>query len=198
MKRIFALLLGVVVLAGCAGQGDLNQKPVPLGDFSLGHNVVVASKMQMGPVSRKATEEEWVASLTKAIDDRFGEARYSGDKLYHIGVSVEGYMLAPVGVPVVYKPKSALIVNVTVWDDAAAKKYNEEPYQVTVLEDADTESFVVGSGATRTKEEQMAGLSYNAVKAIETWMAEQHEKWGWFTPNATYNPPREEKPQPRK
>lgn len=198
MKRIFALVLGLVILAGCAGQNDLNQRPVPLGDFKLGHNVVVASKMQKGPVSRDVSEEEWKAALTKAIDDRFGAKRYDGDGLYHLGVSVEGYMLAPTGLPVVYKPKSALILNVTVWDDAAGKKYHDEPYQITVLEDTDAESFVIGSGATRTKEEQMAGLSYNAVKAIETWLIEQHEQWGWFTPNATYNPPREERPEPNK
>lgn len=196
MKRFLALLLGLAVLAGCSGGNDLNQRPVPLGNFALGHNIVVASKMQKGPVSRNATEEEWNTVLTKAIDDRFG--RYDGDKLYHLGVSVEGYMLAPTGLPVVYKPKSALILNVTVWDDAAGKKYHDEPYQVTVFEDTDAESFVVGSGATRTKQEQMEGLSYNAVKSIETWLVEQHEKWGWFTPNATFNPPREEKAQPSK
>lgn len=196
MKRILALILGLAVLAGCAGGNDLNQRPVPLGDFSLGHNVVVASKMQMGPVSREASEEEWKAVLTKAIDDRFG--RYEGEGLYHLGVSVEGYMLAPTGVPVLYKPKSALIINVTVWDDEAGRKYHDEPHQITVLETTDTESFVVGSGATRSKGEQMAGLSYNAVKAIETWLVEQHEQWGWFTDSPTYNPPREEKPQPTK
>lgn len=178
MVRILAFLAGMAFLAGCAAN-DLSKPPVALGDFKLGHNVVVASKMQKGPVSRDATEEEWTNTLTSAVSDRFG--RYDGEQLYHLGISVEGYMLAPPGVPLVYTPKSALVINVTLWDDAGGRKLNEAPQQITVLETTGTDSILIGSGWGREKEEQMAGLSYNAVKAIESWMLEYSGTHGWFT-----------------
>lgn len=136
--------------------------------------------MQKGPVSRDATKEEWVSVLKNAVAERFG--RYQGDQLYHIAISVEGYMLAPPGVPLVYKPKSALIINVTVWDDAANAKLNPKVEQLTVFESTTSGSFLVGSGNERTKEEQMAGLAANAVRDIEAWMVKQKAEQGWFEP----------------
>lgn len=191
MTRLLSLLTGLILLAGCATQSIEDEPKVPLGDFSLGHNVVVASKMAKGPVSREATAEEWIASLRKGIDTRFG--RYEGEDLYHLGISIEGYMLAPGGIPVLYSPKSALIILVTVWDDEFGKKLNDEPHQLTIFESTDAGSVVVGSGHSRTKAEQMDLLSYNAAKAIETWLSDMHEEHGWFTDNPTFNPP---KPEP--
>lgn len=179
MTRILAILTSLALLAGCAAQSSLTDAPLAdLGAFRLGHNVVVASKAQKGPVSREASEEEWVAALTKAVDERF--SRYEGDQLYHFGLSVEGYLLAPPGVPLVYTPKSALIVNVTIWDDAANAKLNEKVHQITVFETTTGGSFLVGSGNKRTKEQQMAGLSENAVREIEKWMLEMAAEKGWF------------------
>ena len=178
MIRILALLLGLGLLGACA-QKQLDQPLADLGDFRLGHNIVIASKMQKGPVSREATEEEWVTALTSAIGARFGQ--YQGDRLYHLGVSVEGYMLAPRGLPLVYTPKSALLLNVTVWDDAAAKKLNDRPKQLIVLETTDKDSVVVGSGWGRSRQQQMRGLSVNAAFEIEKWLLRQKEELGWFT-----------------
>ncbi len=178
MIRAIALFFGLSVLVACTPQ-NLDQPQLDLGDFRLGFNVVVASKMQKGPVSREASEEEWKTALTEAIAARLG--RYEGEKLYHLGVSVEGYMLAPPGVPVVYTPKSALILNVTVWDDAAGKKINTEPHQLVILENTDKDSFLIGSGWGRSKEQQLKGLSYNAAYAIEKWLLEQKEQLNWFT-----------------
>lgn len=186
MIRLITLLTGLLLLIGCAEQDLSKEPPVDLGDFKLGHNVVVASKMVKGPVSRDASEEEWISALTTAVDDRFG--RYEGDALYHFGVSVEGYMLAPGGVPVVYSPKSALIILVTVWDDELGRKLNDKPKQFTIFESSDSESLIVGSGHSRTKEEQLAGLSFNAAKAIEEWLTNMHEDHGWFTDDPTFNP----------
>lgn len=181
MTRIFALLTSLALMAGCAEQSPLTQAPLAdLGAFRLGHNVVVASKAQKGPVSRDASEQEWIDALTKAMKDRF--SRYEGNQLYHFGISVEGYLLAPPGVPLVYTPKSALIINVTVWDDAANAKLNEKVHQLTVFETTTGGSFLVGSGNKRTKAQQMAGLSDNAVREIEKWMSEQAAEKGWFAP----------------
>ncbi len=186
MIRLFAVLTSLALLVGCGGSGVLDQPPPPLGDFKLGHNIVVTSNMQKGPISREASQEEWKAALTGAIDERFG--RYEGEGLYHFGISVEGYMLAPKGVPLLYAPKSALIVNVTVWQDSKARKLNESPYQMTIFENTDQESLLVGSGWGRGKDEQLVGLSFNATRALEKWLVQQHEELGWFTPDAKVAP----------
>lgn len=179
MIRSFVMLLAAVALAACTQ--NLPSDPLEdLGAFKLGYNIVVADKMKKGPVSRDATKEEWVSVMTKAMDDRF--SRYQGDQLYHFGISIEGYMLAPGGVPVLYSPKSALIIRVTVWDDAAGKKLNSEAKQFTIFETTTSDSVIIGSGHDRTREEQMIGLSNNAVDAIEDWMVEQHKQNGWFAP----------------
>lgn len=193
MTRIFASLAALGLLIGCTGSQG-NKAPVDLGAFSLGHNIVVASKMKKGPVSRDATEEEWVDVLTNAVANRFGG--YQGSQLYHFGMSVEGFMLAPPGVPVLYNPRSLLIINLTVWDDAAAKKLNDKPKQFTIYEDTTGESLTLGSGHARTREEQMAGLAENAVDAIENWLKEQHDAEGWFAPIPQLDPADETADQP--
>jgi len=177
MSRIFALLAFIALLAGCTGYTP--QDPlVPLGEFNLNYTYVYAAKARKGPVSRTASEEEWVAALTSAIDERLGQ--YQGSQGYDIGVSVEGYLLAPKGIPVLYSPKSALIINVTVVDLATNQKLNDKARQFTVFETTTQGSFLIGSGRERTKEQQMQGLSRNAVRNIEEWLAEQALNEGWF------------------
>ena len=51
-----------------------------------------------------------------------------------------------------------LIFKLTVWDDAAGKKLNDEPEQITVLENLDGDT-IVGSGLTKSAEEQLQSLS---------------------------------------
>lgn len=177
MFRLFALLAIVATLAACTNPNDLDEAPPDLGDFRLGYNVVVASKMQRGPVSREATPEEWQQSLTKAIDDRF--SRYQGDRLYHLGVSVEGYVLAQPGIPLVASPNSVLIVLLTVWDDAAGTKMNAEPEQITIMETI-SGNTILGSGLTQSKEVQMENLSRNASKQIENYLVRRRAQQGWF------------------
>ena len=101
--RMFAPFFALLLLAACA-TNDLAEPPVPLGDFQLGFNVVVADNMQMVPISRPATVDEWELAMQKAVDARFG--RYEGTKLYNLGISVDGFALAPPGIPVVLAPKS--------------------------------------------------------------------------------------------
>lgn len=174
MIRLVAALLIATLAAACTSTTDLSEAPADLGNFRLGHNVVVASKMHQSALSRDATEEEWVATLTDAIDERFG--RYEGDRLYHLGISVEGFSIAPPGVPLVVSPKSVLIIRVTLWDDALGRKLNEEAKQFTVFESLSGDT-IVGSGLTKTKEEQMQNLSRNAAKVVQNWMLTQPD---WF------------------
>jgi len=168
-----AALVALTVLTACAGDSDLAEPPTPMGDFRLGYNIVVARNPTLGPLSRKATEQEWQAALTKQIDRRFG--RYEGDKLYHLGISVGGYVRAAPGIPVVASPKSVLIITASVWDDARGVKLNEEAERITVLESLSGET-VVGSGLTQTKEQQMKNLSANAARAVQNWLL-RHPDW---------------------
>lgn len=177
MYRFVAVLLSVAVLAACNGAADLGKAPAPLGDFNLVHNIAVAPKARKGPLSREVSKETLIKALTDATEERFG--RYDGARDYHFGMSVEGYNLAVPGVPVLFAPKSVLIINLTVWDDAKNKKLNAEPHQITVLESLD-QGPVVGSGFTKTAEEQLKNLSQNAAKSIETYLIRQNKAEGWF------------------
>lgn len=168
-----ALALCLPLLAACA-QNDLSDTPADLGDFVLGHNIVVADKAQKVPISREATPAEWEASMRKAVADRFG--RYEGSRIYNIGLSVDGYALAPPGIPVVAAPKSVLVITANVWDDAKRKKLNAEGKQLTIFESFDGDN-VIGTGLTKTREQQMEALSFNAAKAVEKWFLENPD---WF------------------
>ncbi len=170
--RSIALFAALSVLFACQ-TNDLKEPPVPLGDFALGLNIAVADNLQKVPISREASKEEWVAAITKAVDDRFG--RYEGSKAYNIGISIDAYALAPPGVPLVISPKSVLVVTANIWDDKSATKLNPEGKQLTIFEhmSADTAH---GSGLTQTKEQQMEKLSYNAAKAVEKWLL-THPDW---------------------
>ena len=172
----------MLLVAACTDAREIGAERSELGDFRLGHNIVVASNAQRAPFSRPAEPEEWEESLRAAVAERF--SRYEGTRLYHIAVSVDGYVLAVPGVPLVASPRSVLIVGVHVWDDELGL-LNEERRQLTILEGVSGES-VVGSGLTRSAETQMSILSRNAARAIENWMTENSE---WFN---TGRPPRPE------
>lgn len=180
MFRLITLLLAAVALSACTNPNDLEKNPVYLGDFTLGHNVAVAPNLTKGPASREATKEEWTAAMKEAIDERF--SRYDGDKFYHLGISIEGYVLAIPGVPIVASPKSALILNVTAWDDATQTKLNDKPEQITVIESFSGPTLL-GSGLTQSKEKQMYNLTRNASKLIQNWLVRENDKKGWFEPD---------------
>lgn len=169
---VLGAVLGLV--AGCTAKNEITEPTLALGDFSMGYNVVVADNAEIVPPSRKATPEEWETALSAAIADRLG--RYSGEKLYHIGVSVDGYALAVPGVPVLIAPKSALILTLNVWDDAAKRKLTDEPKRLTILESFSGET-VIGTGLTKTREQQIENLAFNAARQIEKFLAENSGKW---------------------
>ncbi|WP_254700500.1 hypothetical protein [Sulfitobacter sp. BSw21498] len=175
--RILSALISIVVLTACNGASDLDKPAVPLGDFNLYHNIVVAPKVQKLPISREVSKEVLTTAIKDAIAERFD--RYNGTRNYHFGVSVEGYILAPPGIPLVLAPKSIMILNLTVWDDAAGKKLTAEPHQITVFESLD-QGPIVGSGYTKTAEEQLKNLSQNAAKSIESYLVKQNKAEGWF------------------
>ncbi len=183
MKRaltgLLLLALGFAVSA-CDPTRDLKDPPVDLGNFKLGHNIVVVRDPGVIPGSRKATEEEWQAALSKAVADRFG--RYEGTRLYHLGISVDAYNLAPVDIPGVPAPKSALAVTANIWDDAKGAKLNEDGKAITVL------GVFSGAGIQPTKEVQLANLSALAAKAVEDWLVENPQWFVFGTPGEAAAP----------
>jgi hypothetical protein len=176
-RRLGLLLAAALAVSACTSGKELGNERVELGDFRLGHAIVVAENATMGPASRRAEPAEWEASLTAEIQRRFG--RYDGDTLYHVAIGVQGYVLAVPGIPLIAAPKSVLVVGVTIWDDAAQKKLNDSPHRITVLESLSGET-AVSSGLTQSAEQQMQNLSENAVAAVERWMA---TKTDWFAPS---------------
>lgn len=169
---LIAMTLGL--LAACSPIADLDETVVPIGDFKLGHAVArVSGEVSKGPFSRDATAEEWTAAMTPELKRRF--SRYDGDKFYHLGVSIDGYLIAQPGIPVVLSPKSLLVISVVVIDNETRQVLNEVPEQFRI-----TETFsIVGSGVTQTKEEQMQDLSQIAARDVEKWMRQQP----WFYPD---------------
>ncbi|MBY5990078.1 hypothetical protein [Roseovarius atlanticus] len=177
MLRRLAWGLVVAWVSACTQVDDLDEAPVYLGNFHLGHNVVAAPNLQKGPLSREASKADWIAAMTQAVDERF--SRQEGTRLYHLGITLEGYVLAKAGIPVVAAPKSALVLKVTAWDDAKKARLNETPELITVVEGLSGDT-VVGSGLTRTAEEQMQVLTQKGAKLIENWLVRQNNAEGWF------------------
>lgn len=176
MRNLFAMM-GLIVLTACGGiRDDLSVTPDPIGAFRLGHNIAVVNEPVQGPFSRTVTDAEWQEAMETAVGDRLGETRFFGNKYYHIGVAVEGYVLAQPGIPLIYSPKSVLIFSVNFYEDSTQTKLNAEPIQLTVFEPCCSVPFL-GTGYTRSAADQMEGLSFNAARAIERTM---RENGGWF------------------
>lgn len=171
IRRIVAAT-ALAVLAGCSLPANPDEPPVAMGDFRLGHNIVVVNEPTIGPFSRTETDEVWKEALTTAIDQRFGG--YQGEKFYHIGVKMDAYVLALPGVPLVFKPKSVLVLTVNVWDDETGETVNEEAKALTIFEGISGETLI-SSGLTQNKEQQMTKLANNAAKAIQDWILENPE-----------------------
>lgn len=175
--RLVAALVSVALLVSC-GRKEVEDERADLGDFRLGFSVVVADNAKKVPISRDATPEEWEAAVTKAIDDRFGRYVESGTKFYNFAVAVDGFALAPPGIPVVAAPKSVLAFSISIFDDATGTMLQPEKRgrQFIVFEELSGDTLI-GSGLTQTREEQMANLAASAAKQIEYWMRENRE---WF------------------
>jgi len=174
LRRAFAAA-SVLILSACASPPDLSQPADPIGDFRMGHNIVVARDTMMGPLSREATEEELEAGLRAAIEERL--RRYDGDGLYHVGVRVEAYVLAQPGIPIVLSPRSILLLALNIWDNQTQERINEEPIRITAFEGANTGVPFIPSGLVKSKEEQLRNLSISAAQEIEELLRENEETW---------------------
>lgn len=169
-----AMAAAALSLSACAVTNDLENVPEPMGRFLLGHTVTVVDQPEIGPFSRQATDEAWQAAINFAMDERFG--RYDGDKYFHIATKVDGYALAMIGVPIVLTPKSVLIASVTIWDDEKGEPVTEDPEIFTVSEELSPDALI-GTGLTKTADEQMLSLARSLAKVVHAYMLENVE---WF------------------
>jgi len=180
--RATALVLSAGLLAACT-VNDLDGPPQPMGRFLLGHNVAVVSEdFEVPGISRKVDNEVWVNAVRSEMNTRF--SRYDGDEYYHISTAILGYILAPPGIPVVAAPKSILMADVYLFRDAdGGKPVTDEPKRFTVFEEGG--DVLVGSGLTRTAEEQAQSLARNLAKQVHLWMLENKD---WFGDAALMDP----------
>ena len=157
---------GAAALAGCATPEPTEDEALrDLGAFELALPIVVAENAKKIPPSRDATEAQWQTILGGELERRFG--RYEGGTPYFIAVNVDGYSLAPPGVPIVLAPKSILIVSANLWTVEPQEKI-AGPEQISAFEGVD--SALLGSGLTKNAEEQMTTLSRNMARKILGWM----------------------------
>ena len=179
-----ALLIAAFALSACETRTGLSAPPPALAqNFRLGHAVVVAETATKAPISRDASQAQLETAVTKAVKERF--SRLEGSAFYHLGINVDGYALAPPGVPLLVSPKSVLIISVTLMTDTdGGKKVNPEPEQLTVFETLSA-GTAIGSGLTRSADEQLENLSFNAALAIEDWLAKNPQ---FFDPTAVSTP----------
>ena len=171
-----AALLAAAALAGCTGATP-HAGPKTLGDFRLGHNIVVADNVQEGPFSRDLDIELIETAMRDEVDARLRP--YDGNGLYHLGIYIGAMVLAQPGVPIVYTPRSNMVFEVFAFDNATRTRLNDEPMRIIVSEGLDKTVPILGSGLTRTPEEQLDNLVENAAIQIENWLRGNPQ---WFAP----------------
>lgn len=165
-RRTFAATgLAAAGLSACAVPDPLDEDLPPMGDFELAFTVVVSENAKKVPPSRNATPEMLKRVMTAEVERRFG--RYQGGTGYVIALNIDGYSLAPPGIPVVLSPKSILVVSANLWRADPQEKL-AGPEQITTFEGANT--FLLGSGFTKDAEEQLRTLSRNMAKKVQSWL----------------------------
>ena len=171
LRTVAAAFAACLFLAACDAPPQLPPDPTPIGDFRLGYITTSAEGSVVPDMSREIAPEELESVLNAALRERLG--RYKGDKWYHLSVSVEGYVLAPPGIPVIASPRSGMVLRVVVWDDAAGVALNE-PHSLTITEPMSPQT-VVGSGYSRTAKEQAVALARFAASVLEDWLKSSEE-----------------------
>ena len=160
-------------LGGCAARDPLTQDLPDMGAFQLVQPIVVAESMKKIPPSRDASPEAWDAVMEEELSRRFGH--YSGGRSYYVALAIDGYSLAPPGVPVVLTPKSVLIVTANLWTAEPQEKVLG-PHQITAFEGA--QGLLLGTGLTKDADEQMRTLARNMALKVQRWILETPEVLG--------------------
>ncbi|MCB1366262.1 MAG: hypothetical protein KDK00_00725 [Rhodobacteraceae bacterium] len=183
LMKFAAILVTAFALTACgdATPPASTTAPKPLGDFKLGYAVVSADNVQKAPMSRDATADEWEAVLKPEFERRL--SGYQGERFYHVSITVAAYSLAMPGIPLVFSPKSAVVIMVNVWDDARQVRIIEQDKQFTVVERLTAKS-ILGSGLTMSREEQMAELSTRVIDQVMKYLEDNADAFSPDTPPA--------------
>jgi len=174
-RRAFSglTLAGAGTLGACAIPDPLESEMRPMGDFELAYTVVVSDNIKKVPPSRNADPVEWQRVMTSELERRFGS--YRGGKQYVVALAIDGYALAPPGIPVVLTPQSILIVSANVWEADPQRKI-AGPEQITAFEGANT--LFLGSGLMKSADEQMLTLARNIAFKVQSWMLRNGDLFG--------------------
>ena len=172
MRLLFPVIVAAL-LSACTSALDPTVERSGLGDFKLDRLVVIVDDPTTSIVSREASDAQLKAAVTQAVEKRL--RRFSGDGSYSIGIKVQGYVLAPPGIPVLFAPRSTLFLSVNAYD-SVPQRLNEDTRNLTVWEDAGGDT-VIGSGYSQTGQEQLDELAENAAIEIERWLRENED---WF------------------
>lgn len=166
-RRGFAGLTlgGLAALSGCATPDPLTEDLPGMGDFELALAIVVTRNAKRIPPSRSATREQLEATMKSELIRRFGA--YRGGRRYFIAVNIDGYALAPPGIPIVLTPKSLLVVSANLWTEDPQEKI-AGPEQLTTFEGAET--LFLGSGYVKDADEQLTTLARNMSRKIQSWL----------------------------
>jgi hypothetical protein len=172
-RRACAGLVPAALLAGCATPDPLDSDLPPMGDFALAGPVVVVDDVKMVPPSRRAEPDRIKSVVEDELRRRFGV--YDGARPYYIALAVDGYALAPPGIPVVLTPKSILVVTANLWSADPQEKLRG-PEQILTFEGADT--LLLGSGLVKDADEQLRTLARNAAAKVQAWLLREPEVFG--------------------
>ncbi|PWR04439.1 hypothetical protein DKT77_01820 [Meridianimarinicoccus roseus] len=172
MLQRLLLGLGALSLVACTQAIDPDVERSGLGDFSLDRLVVIVDDPTSSIVSRTVSDAQLKTAVTDAVGARL--RRFEGEGSYSIGIKVQGYVLAPPGIPVLFAPRSTLFLSVNAYD-SVPQRLNVDTRNLTIWEDAGGDT-VVGSGYTQTAQEQLDELADNAAIEIELWLRE-NEAW---------------------
>jgi hypothetical protein len=140
----------------------------PMGDFQLGFTGVVTDAIRKTPPSRDAGPEAWERVMTSELERRFGA--YRGGKDYVIALAMDGYALAPPGIPVLLTPKSLPVVTANL-REAEPRRKLPGPERIVTFEGADT--LFLGSGLMMDGEAQMVTPARNIAFGIQSWLPRQ-------------------------
>ena len=166
-RRHFGALAasGLGILTGCAAPDPLDRDLPDMGDFQLRLPITVADDALKIPPSRDADPADWKAVMNAELSRRFGA--YRGGRDYYIAVNIDGYALAPPGIPIVFTPQSLLVVTANLWTAEPQRKVLG-PEQITTFEGADT--LLIGSGLVKDSDAQMRTLARNMARKIQSWI----------------------------
>ncbi len=111
------------------------------------------------------TQQQLQSVMTAEVERRFG--RYTGPTGYVVALNIDGYALAPPGIPIVLTPKSILVVSANLWRADPQEKL-AGPEQITTFEGANT--LFLGSGLMKSADEQLETLCRNMARKVEGWL----------------------------